>query len=48
MVEVDEFEREEPSLRRKMKIIIELADKEGGAEVAGIHEGFPAGVIGAG
>jgi len=44
VVEIDEFETQNPALRGEMKITIELADKEGGTEVVGVHEGLPASV----
>jgi uncharacterized protein YndB with AHSA1/START domain len=44
VVEIDEFETENLVLRGEMKITIELADKDDGTEVVGIHEGLPAGV----
>ena len=44
VVEIDEFETEDPGLRGEMKITIELADKDGGTEVVGLHEGLPPGL----
>jgi uncharacterized protein YdhG (YjbR/CyaY superfamily)/uncharacterized protein YndB with AHSA1/START domain len=45
VVEVDEFETEDPALRGEMTITITLANAEGGGtEVVGIHEGLPPGV----
>lgn len=44
VVEVDEFETEDPELQGEMTISIELRDAEGGTEVVGIHEGLPRGV----
>jgi uncharacterized protein YndB with AHSA1/START domain len=44
VVEIDEFETANPALRGEMKITIELADKDGGSEVIGVHEELPAGV----
>jgi uncharacterized protein YndB with AHSA1/START domain len=44
VVEVDEFETEDPALRGKMRITITLADSEGGTDVVGLHEGLPPGV----
>jgi Activator of Hsp90 ATPase homolog 1-like protein len=43
-VEIDEFETENPALRGEMRITIELADKDGGTVVVGLHEGLPSGV----
>jgi uncharacterized protein YndB with AHSA1/START domain len=44
VVEIDEFETEDPALCGEMKITIELVDKAGGTEVVGVHEGLPPGV----
>jgi uncharacterized protein YndB with AHSA1/START domain len=44
VVEMDEFETEDPALRGEMKITIELTDKEDGTEVVGVHEGLPPGL----
>lgn len=44
VIEIDEFETSNPELRGEMKITIELADRDGGTEVVGVHEGLPAGV----
>jgi uncharacterized protein YndB with AHSA1/START domain len=44
VVEIDEFETTNPALRGEMKVTIELADKDGGTEVVGTHEGLPVGV----
>jgi uncharacterized protein YndB with AHSA1/START domain len=44
VIEIDEFETQDPALRGEMKITIELADKESGTDVIGIHEGLPPGV----
>jgi uncharacterized protein YndB with AHSA1/START domain len=44
VVEIDEFETEDPVLCGEMKITIELVDKDGGTEVVGMHEGLPPGV----
>lgn len=44
IVEIDEFETSNPELRGEMKITIELADRDGGTEVVGVHEGLPGGV----
>ena len=37
-------ETEDPALRGEMKITIELADKDSGTEVIGVHEGVPPGL----
>jgi uncharacterized protein YndB with AHSA1/START domain len=44
VVRIDEFETTNSALRGEMKITIELADKDGGTEVVGVHEGLPGGV----
>jgi uncharacterized protein YndB with AHSA1/START domain len=44
VVEVIEFETTDPSLQGKMTITITLADRDGGTEVTGVHEGLPRGV----
>jgi uncharacterized protein YndB with AHSA1/START domain len=44
VVEVDEFETEDPALRGEMTITITLADADGGTEVLAMHEGLPPGV----
>src|SRR6266545_44308 len=44
VVEVDEFETENPALRGKMTITIALADADGGTEVLAVHDGLPRGV----
>ena len=44
VVEIDEFETDDPTLRGEMKIAIELFDKDGGTEVVGVHEGLPPGL----
>jgi hypothetical protein len=48
VVEIDEFETRDPALRGEMKITIELLEKDGGAEVVGVHEGLPPGLSGRG
>ena len=45
VVEVDEFETADPSLRGEMTITITLADSEGGTDVLAVHEGLPAGSV---
>jgi uncharacterized protein YndB with AHSA1/START domain len=44
VVEIDEFETEDPSLRGQMRVTISLSDVDGGTEVVGLHEGIPPGV----
>jgi uncharacterized protein YndB with AHSA1/START domain len=44
VVEVDEFETADPTLRGEMRVTITLADVAGGTEVVGIHEGLPPGL----
>ncbi|HEX9242214.1 MAG TPA: SRPBCC family protein [Anaeromyxobacter sp.] len=45
VVEVDEFETDDPALRGEMTITITLRDVDGGTEVVGLHEGLPRGVV---
>jgi uncharacterized protein YndB with AHSA1/START domain len=46
VVEVDEFETENPALRGEMVSSISLADTDdGGTEVVGLHENLPTGVV---
>jgi uncharacterized protein YndB with AHSA1/START domain len=44
VVEVDEFETEDPALRGEMTITITLVDADGGTEIVAVHEGVPPGV----
>jgi uncharacterized protein YndB with AHSA1/START domain len=44
VVEVDEFETTDPSLRGEMTITITLADADGGTELTAVHDGLPSGV----
>jgi uncharacterized protein YndB with AHSA1/START domain len=44
VVEVDEFETQDPTLRGEMKITITLADADGGTDLLAIHDGLPPGV----
>jgi uncharacterized protein YndB with AHSA1/START domain len=44
VVEIDEFEADDPALRGEMRATFELRDAEGGTEVVGIHEDVPPGV----
>ncbi len=44
VVEVDEFETEDPALRGEMTITISLRDVTGGTELVAVHDGLPSGV----
>jgi len=44
VVEVDEFETEDPALRGEMTITISLADADGGTNLLAVHDGLPPGV----
>jgi uncharacterized protein YndB with AHSA1/START domain len=44
VVEIDEFETDDPVLRGEMRMTISLEDVADGTEVVGVHEGIPAGV----
>jgi uncharacterized protein YndB with AHSA1/START domain len=44
VVEVDEFETDDPAMRGEMTITITLRDVENGTEVIAVHEGLPPGV----
>lgn len=44
IVEVDEFETDDPSMRGEMTITITLEDAGGGTRLLAVHEGLPAGV----
>ncbi|MDX6469357.1 MAG: hypothetical protein QOF75_1160 [Gaiellaceae bacterium] len=44
VVEVDEFETDDPALRGEMRVTITLTEAEGGTDVLGVHEGLPPGV----
>ncbi len=45
VVEVDEFETDDPALRSKMTMTITLSDAEaGGTDLVALHEGLPDGV----
>jgi len=45
VVEVDEFETDDPALRGPMTITVMLADAaDGGTELVAVHEGLPSGV----
>jgi uncharacterized protein YndB with AHSA1/START domain len=44
VVEVDEFETQDPALMGKMTITIRLSDAGGGTQLDALHEGLPPGV----
>jgi len=44
VVEVDEFETDDPALSGEMTITITLTDADGGTELVAVHEGLPAAV----
>ena len=44
LVEIDEFETDDPALQGEMRATFELRDAEGETEVVGIHEDVPAAV----
>lgn len=44
VVEIDEFETDDPAMRSEMTITITLTDVEGGTELVAVHEGLPPGV----
>ncbi|MGA7214713.1 MAG: SRPBCC domain-containing protein [Terrimicrobiaceae bacterium] len=44
MVEVDEFETNDPAMRGKMTVTITLADADGGTDLLSLHDGLPPGV----
>ena len=44
VVEVDEFETEDPALRGEMTITITLTDANGGTDLLAVHDGLPPGV----
>jgi uncharacterized protein YndB with AHSA1/START domain len=44
VVEVDEFETEDPALRGEMTITITRADSEDGTDLIAMHDGLPIGV----
>lgn len=43
IVEVDEFETEDPAFRGEMKVTFRLVDADGGTDVVGLNEGLPQG-----
>lgn len=44
VVEVDEFETDDPALRGEMTITITLADADGGTDLLAVREGLPRGL----
>jgi uncharacterized protein YndB with AHSA1/START domain len=44
VVEVDEFETDDPSLRGEMKSTISLSDSNGGTELVAVHDDLPPGL----
>jgi uncharacterized protein YndB with AHSA1/START domain len=44
VIEVDEFETDDPALRGEMTTTIRLSDADGGTELVALHDGLPAGV----
>jgi uncharacterized protein YndB with AHSA1/START domain len=44
VVEIDEFETDDPALQGEMRATFELRDADGGTEVTGVHEDVPPGV----
>jgi uncharacterized protein YndB with AHSA1/START domain len=44
VVEVDEFETDDPALRGEMTTTITLADADGGTDLLAVHEGLPLGL----
>lgn len=44
VVEVGEFETEDPTLRGEMTLTITLTDADGGTDVLAVHEGLPSGL----
>jgi uncharacterized protein YndB with AHSA1/START domain len=44
VVEVDEFETDDPALRGEMTITITLTDARGGTDLLAVHDGLPPGV----
>ena len=47
VVEVDEFETDDPALTGEMTISYTLADANGGTDLLAVHDGLPPGVSGA-
>ncbi len=44
VVEVDEFETDDPSMRGEMTITMTLTDADGGTDILAVHEGLPPGL----
>ena len=44
LVEIDEFETDDPALRGEMTTTITLSDVDGGTELTAVHEGLPDGL----
>src|ERR1700682_2834118 len=44
VVEVVEFETEDPALRGEMRIAYTLSDADGGTDILAVHEGLPPGL----
>ena len=44
VVEVDEFETDDPALQGEMTITIRLCEADGGTELEAVHDGLPSGV----
>jgi uncharacterized protein YndB with AHSA1/START domain len=44
VVEVDEFETDDPALRGAMTMTVELREHDGGTRLTAVHEGVPGGV----
>jgi uncharacterized protein YndB with AHSA1/START domain len=44
VIEVDEFETDDPALRGEMTITITLTDTRGGTDLLALHEGLPQGL----
>jgi uncharacterized protein YndB with AHSA1/START domain len=44
VIEVDEFETDDPALRGEMTITITLTDARGGTDLLAVHEGLPQGL----
>jgi uncharacterized protein YndB with AHSA1/START domain len=45
VVQVLEFETDDPALQGEMTITYSLIDADGGTDVVGVHEGLPEGVV---
>ncbi|RYZ41622.1 MAG: activator of HSP90 ATPase [Myxococcaceae bacterium] len=44
VVEVTEFETQDPALQGEMTITVTLVDADGGTDILAVHEGLPSGV----